>query len=124
MPPAMQVTTALEDTGLDDHEEEQDGAANGADDSLPDQKVVAKFLVRGSLAQSAKWQRAMGSRHGRHGLAHGFITQRCACSPTSSMLCRSATLQRAASLAKEAVTYQASAACPGHAEYKGQRPRS
>ncbi len=46
MPAATQVTTALEDTGLDDHEEEQDGAVNGADDSLPDQKVVAKFLVR------------------------------------------------------------------------------
>ena len=49
MPAALQVTTALEDTGLDDHEEEQDGAVNGADDSLPDQKVVAKFLVRAAV---------------------------------------------------------------------------
>ena len=43
---ATQVTTALQDTGLDDHEEDDDGAANGAEDVLPDQKVVAKFLVR------------------------------------------------------------------------------
>jgi hypothetical protein len=43
---AMQVTTALQDTGLDDQEDDQDGAVNGADDILPDQKVVAKFLVR------------------------------------------------------------------------------
>ena len=42
-----QVTTALEDTGLDEHEEHASGELNGVvDEAMGDQRVVAKFLVR------------------------------------------------------------------------------